>query len=58
MESVEPSTQIKHPTDKSLINSYNFIHIFCNNNFSSVPFGFLLFTSLTIQIPSCEYAFI
>ena len=58
MESGEPSTQIKHPTDESLINSYDFIHIFCNNNFSSVPFGFLLFISLTIQIPSCEYAFI
>ena len=46
MESEERSTPIKHPTDESLINSYDFIHISCNNNFSSVLFGFLLFTSL------------
>ena len=54
MESGEPSTQIKHPTDESLINSYDFIHISCNNNFSSVLFGFLLITSLAI----CDYAFL
>ena len=47
MESGEPSTQIKHPTDESLINSYDFTYIFpATTNFSSVPYGFLLFTSL------------
>ena len=37
MEFVEPSTQIKHPTDKSLINSYNFIHIFLQQQFLICP---------------------
>ena len=50
MEFGEPSTQIRHPTDESLINSYDFIHISCNDNFSSVPFGFLLFTSLQSKL--------